>query len=69
MLQWFIRFIPFRENSNVPFDTNIRVFTKCWQYKNANIANLVLAKPLETNMTNKVCNPEVQTNYIHRYLI
>ena len=32
-------------------------FTNFPQYKNANIANFILAVPLEMNKTNKVCKP------------
>ena len=37
----------------------IRFFTKSPPYKNANIANFVLAVPLEMNETSEVCNLEI----------
>ena len=37
----------------------LEVFTNCTQYKNVNIARLVLAMPLEMNKTNEVCNLEI----------
>ena len=36
-----------------------RVFHKLPQYKNANIANFILAVPLERNWTNEVYNLEI----------
>ena len=39
--------------------TKIEVFTNSSQYKNANIANFVLAVPLECNWTNKVCSIKI----------
>ena len=41
------------------FVAPIRVFTNFPQYKNTNIANLVLAVPLEKNWANEVCNIEM----------
>ena len=38
--------------------TVIKVFTISPQYKNANIANFVMAAPLKIKKTNKVCNLE-----------
>ena len=37
----------------------IEVFTNSPQYKNANIANFVLAVPLEMNKNNEVCNIQI----------
>ena len=37
----------------------IRFFTNSVQYKNANIANFVLAVPLEMNKSNTVFNPRI----------
>ena len=37
----------------------LEVFTNSTQYKNANIANLVLAVPLKVNQTKEVCNLEM----------
>ena len=34
-------------------------FKNAPQYKNANIANFVLALPLETNQTNEISNLEI----------
>ena len=41
----------FNEDSNVKLtdDTLLEFFTKSQQYKNANIANFILAVPLEVN--------------------
>ena len=36
-----------------------RVLTNSPQYKNANIAKFVFALPLETNYSNKACDPEI----------
>ena len=38
---------------------SIEFFTNSPQYKNANIANFILAVPSETNYTNEVCNFEM----------
>ena len=41
------------------------VFTNSLQYKNANIANFILAVPSERNWTNDICNLEIYSYNIH----
>ena len=45
------------------------VFTNFSQYKNVNIANFVLAVPLERNWMNEFCNLEMYCCDTHWYLI
>ena len=45
--------------------TTLGVFTNSTQYRNANIANFVLALPLEGNWTNVVCNLKTYSYYIN----
>ena len=39
----------------------IEFFTSSLQYKNANIANFVLALPLEISYSNKAFDPEIES--------
>ena len=54
---------------NWSFQLTVELFTNVSQYKNASIANFVLAVPLENNCTTEVYKPEMQLSHTHWYII
>ena len=54
---------------NHTLHVQLEFFTNASRYKNANIANFILAVPLENNNINEVYNLEIQFPYTHWHII